>query len=284
MQAGAAARAIAERLAAAGIDSARLDARLLVAEVLGVAPDRVALAPDTPLSPDQAERLAALAARRQAREPMSHILGRRGFWTLNLKVTADTLDPRGDTETLVEAVLKRLPDRDRPLRVVDFGTGTGAILLALLSELPNATGVAVDKSPAALEVARENAIAHGLAPRIRFLLSDWGRDLDERFDVIVSNPPYIPEQDIDGLEPEVARYEPRLALAGGADGLDCYRQLVPQMARLLASGGIAGVEVGKGQAEAVAELYRQSGLDVLALEQDLAGVQRCVIGSRQESI
>jgi release factor glutamine methyltransferase len=284
VQAGATARAVAERLAQAGIDTARLDARLLVAKVLGVSPDRVALAPDMAISPEQAGRLEHLAARRLAREPMSHILGRRGFWTLNLKVTADTLDPRGDTETLVEAVLKRLPDRAAPLKVVDFGTGTGAILLALLSELPNATGVAVDKSPAALEVARENSIAHGLSVRTRFLLSDWGRDLDERFDVIVSNPPYIPDQDIDGLEPEVARYEPRLALAGGADGLDCYRQLVPHMARLLNPDGIAAVEVGKGQAEAVAALFRQYGITVLALEQDLAGVQRCVVGGRQESI
>ncbi|MCR6632973.1 MAG: peptide chain release factor N(5)-glutamine methyltransferase [Magnetospirillum sp.] len=270
---------MAERFAAAGIDTARLDARLLVAEVLGIAADRVALAPDTPVSPEQAARIEALARRRLAREPMSHILGRRGFWTLTLKVTADTLDPRGDTETLIEAILRRLPDRSAPLKLADFGTGTGAILLALLSELPNATGVGVDKSPAALAVARENALSHGLTPRTRFVLSDWGRALDERFDVIVSNPPYIPDQDIDGLEPEVAAFEPRLALAGGADGLDCYRLLVPQMADLLIPGGLIGVEVGKGQAPEVAALFRQAGLQVAALERDLAGVERCVIGT-----
>ncbi|HLO74871.1 MAG TPA: peptide chain release factor N(5)-glutamine methyltransferase [Magnetospirillum sp.] len=277
--AGAAARALAERFAAAGIDTARLDARLLVAEVLGVAPDRVALAPEAPLTAPQAARLSGLADRRAAREPMSHILGRRGFWTLNLKVTADTLDPRGDTETLVEAVLRRIPDRAAPLKLVDFGTGTGAIVLALLSELPNATAIAVDKSPAALEVARENAITHGLASRLRLVLSDWGAALDERADVIVSNPPYIPDQDIDGLEPEVAAYEPRLALAGGADGLECYRQLVPQIARLLVTGGLAAVEVGAGQAASVAELFRAAGLREVALERDLGGVDRCVVGT-----
>lgn len=277
--AGAIVRVLAERFIAAGIDTARLDARLLVAEVLGLAPDRVALAPDTAVSPKQAARIEALALRRAAREPISHILGRRGFWTLTLKVTADTLDPRGDTETLVEAVLKRIADRAAPLTIVDFGTGTGAIVLALLTELPNASGIAVDKSPAALAVARDNAIAHGLETRIRFVLSDWGGSLDERADVIVSNPPYIPDHDIEGLEPEVAGYEPRLALAGGPDGLDCYRQLVPQMARMVIPGGLVAVEVGAGQASDVAELFRVAGICGVALERDLGGVERCVVGT-----
>lgn len=277
--AGSLVRALTTRFAEAGIDTARLDARLLVAEVLGVSPDRVVLAHDMPLSPEQVARLEELAGRRTRREPMSHILGRRGFWTLNLKVTADTLDPRGDTETLVEAVLARIPDRSAPLRLVDFGTGTGAILLALLSELPNATGIAVDTSPAALAVARENAMAHGLEDRIRFVLSNWGAALDERADVIVSNPPYIPDQDIDGLEPEVAAFEPRLALAGGPDGLDCYRELVPQMARLLRPGGLAAVEVGAGQAPQVADLFIAAGLMNVAFARDLGGIERCVMGT-----
>ncbi|MBC7954172.1 MAG: peptide chain release factor N(5)-glutamine methyltransferase [Rhodospirillaceae bacterium] len=277
MLAGDAARHIAERLRAIGIESHRLDARLLVAEVLGVEPNIVFTRPDMALTQEQTARLDQLAARRVAREPMSHILGRRGFWTLTLKVTADTLDPRGDTETLIEAVLSRIADRQAPLRMVDFGTGTGAILLSLLSELPNATGLAVDKSPAALAVARENAVANGVGDRTEFLLSDWGRDVDERFDVIVSNPPYIPDQDIDGLEPEVAAFEPRLALAGGPDGLDCYRALIPHMARLLAPGGIAAVEVGMGQAQSVASLFAAAGLVVGAVASDLAGIERCVV-------
>ncbi|NFV81975.1 peptide chain release factor N(5)-glutamine methyltransferase [Magnetospirillum aberrantis] len=277
---GAAARALAQRFVAAGIDTARLDARLLVAEVAGIAPDRVALAPDTPLTSEQATRLEHLAVRRQRREPISHILGRRGFWTLELKVTADTLDPRGDTETLVEAVLARVADRSAPLRVMDFGTGTGAILLALLSELPNASGVAVDKSPAALAVARENAENHGLAGRVDFVLSDWAAAVEGSADVVVSNPPYIPDSDIDRLEPEVATYEPRLALAGGPDGLECYRVLVPQMAALAVPGGVVAVEVGAGQGSDVAALFRQAGLTVVALPRDLAGVERCVVATK----
>ncbi len=276
LTAGPAAAAISARLAAAGIDSARLDARLLVAEVLGVAPMKVATYPEMPLSPAQAARLEALAVRRAAREPMSHILGRRGFWTLTLKVTADTLDPRADTETVVEAVLDALPDRAKPYRLLDFGTGTGAILLALLSELPDATGLGIDISAAALAVARENAETNGLSRRVEFALGEWGRGLDGCFDAIVANPPYIPDQDIAALEPEVARFEPRLALAGGADGLSCYRALAPDLPRLLAPGGIAAVEVGAGQAGEVADLLRRAGLAVTGTRQDLGGVARCV--------
>lgn len=277
--AGTLVRALTARFVAAGIDSARLDARLLVACGLGCSPDRVALDPGLGVSDQQAAAIAAMADRRAGREPVSHILGRRGFWTLMLKVTADTLDPRGDTETLVEAVLKRLPDRNAPLRVVDFGTGTGAIVLALLSELPNARGVGVDKSPAALAVATDNARANNLAERVTFRLGDWADGLDGPFDVMVSNPPYIPDGDIDALAPEVARFEPRLALAGGADGLDCYRVLVPQMVARLAPGGVAGVEVGQGQAEAVAALFCQSGLVVTGVECDLGGIARCVLAT-----
>lgn len=279
MDASTAARTLAERFAAAGIDSARLDARLLVAEVLGVAPMKVATYPEMALSPEQAGRLEEMAARREAREPISHILGRRGFWTLDLAVTADTLDPRPDTETLVQAVLDAIPDRAAPLLLLDFGTGSGCILLALLAELPQAHGVGIDQSPGALAVARRNAEANGLAGRSEFRLGDWGSGLDGRFDVIVSNPPYIPDEDISGLEPEVACYEPRTALAGGPDGLDCYRALVPDIARLLAPGGTAGVEVGQGQAGAVAALFDGAGLVVTKRPRDLAGIERCVLAA-----
>lgn len=277
ISAGAAVRDLAHRFAAAGIDTARLDARLLVAEVLGCSADRVALAPDTPLNDVQCVRLEELAARRAAREPVSHLLGRRGFWTLTLKVTADTLDPRPDTETLVEAVLKRVADRNAPLRIVDFGTGTGAILLSLLHELPAATGLGVDKSPAALAVAAENARTTGLDGRARFHLGDWGNGLESGFHILVSNPPYIPDHDIEALAPEVATFEPRLALAGGPDGLDCYRALIPHMARLASPVAIVGVEVGAGQADDVQTLFHQAGLSDCAKESDLSGIERCVI-------
>ncbi|MGE5546980.1 MAG: peptide chain release factor N(5)-glutamine methyltransferase [Solirubrobacterales bacterium] len=277
---GQAIRAIAERLATAGIDTARMDARMLVAEAVGLEQTQVVSRPELELTAAEADRLEALAARRAAREPMSHVLGRRGFWTLTLKVTADTLAPRPDTETVVEAVLAARPDRLRPYRVLDLGTGTGCLPLALLSEWPNATAVAVDASPAALAVARDNAAACGLADRMEFRLGDWGSGLDGIFDVIVSNPPYIPDDEIDRLDPEVARHEPRLALAGGPDGLDCYRRLAPDLARLLAPGGVTAMEVGAGQAEAVAKLLEECGFSGVTMRADLAGVQRCVLTAR----
>lgn len=281
MTLGESLRLIARALAEAGIDEPRTDARLLVAEAAGVDSRTVFTRPELELSAERQARLAALAARRAAREPMAHILGRRGFWTLELKVTADTLDPRPDTETVVEAVLAELPDRGAPLRLLDFGTGTGAILLALLSELPRATGLGVDSSPAALEVARENACRLGLSDRAEFRLGHWGRDLDGCFDAIVSNPPYIPDQEIPRLQPEVAVWEPRLALAGGPDGLDCYRALAPDLARLLAPDGVAALEVGQGQAPAVAAILKAVGLIVRAIRADLGGVERCVVAARK---
>lgn len=273
-------QALTVRFQAAGIDSARLDARLLVAEVLGVEPLRLVTHPEMVLTAQQQTAIEGMAARREDRQPISHILGRRGFWTLDLRVTPDTLDPRPDTETLVQGVLDRVIDRTAPLRIADFGTGSGCILLALLTELPNAHGLGIDQSHAALAVAAENAERNGLAGRAEFRQGDWGQGLAGPFDIIVSNPPYIPEADIDGLEPEVARHEPRTALAGGADGLECYRALAPDIARLLAAGGIAGLEVGAGQGDAVAALLAGVGLRDLCVVSDLAGHGRSVFAAR----
>lgn len=273
-------RALTVRFQAAGIDSARLDARLLVAEALGVEPLRLVTHPEMVLTAQQQTAIEGMAARREDRQPISHILGRRGFWTLDLRVTPDTLDPRPDTETLVQGVLDRIADRQAALRIVDFGTGSGCILLALLAELPNAHGLGIDQSAAALAVAAENAERNGLAGRAEFRHGDWGRGLDGPFDIVVSNPPYIPDADIAGLAPEVARHEPRSALAGGADGLDCYRALAPDIARLLAVGGITGLEVGAGQADAVAALLKAAGLRDLCVANDLAGHGRSVFAAR----
>ncbi len=267
----------AERLAAAGIDTARLDARLLLAEVLGIEAQRLMLKPQLEPSTAESSRFDALLVRRLGREPMSQVLGRRGFWTLDLQVTADTLTPRPDTETVVEAVLAAIPDRGHPRRLLDLGTGSGCILLALLSEMGFTTGLGIDRSDAALAVARRNAESSGLGERARFQPGDWGDGLDGPFDIIVSNPPYIPDGDIDGLEPEVAVFEPRLALSGGADGLDCYRALAPQIVRLLASGGVAALEVGAGQAGEVAALMGAAGLTLREIRRDLGGVERCVV-------
>ena len=271
---------LTERLRKAEITSARLDARLLVAHILGVPGTTVFSHPERPISTEEEERLRQAGDRRLRREPMSHILGRREFWSLSFKVTADTLDPRPDTETVVEAALSVVADRQAALRLLDFGSGTGCILLALLSELPQASGVGVDASPAALAVARENAKTLGLSHRAGFVLGDWGQGIDQCFDVILANPPYIAECEIDGLEAEVALYEPRQALSGGEDGLDCYRALAPDVARLLKPGGTAVLEVGKGQADAVGRLLQNQGLLLLAARSDLAGVERCVLALR----
>ncbi len=271
---------LTEKLRGAGISSARLDARLLIAHVLNIATATVFSHPERVFSAEEDARLRQAADRRLRREPMSHIIGRREFWSLPFKVTADTLDPRPDTETLVEAVLSCLGDRRAPLRLLDLGTGTGCILLALLSELPQATGVGIDISPAALLVARENARTLGLHQRAGFTVGHWGQGLDRTFDVVLANPPYIPDREIDGLEPEVARFEPRGALAGGADGLACYRALAPDVARLLKPGGIAALEVGQGQAAAVGRLLQDCGLTLSVVRRDLADVERCVLVSR----
>lgn len=277
LTAGAAVAAATARLAAAGVDSARLDARLLVAEVVGLTAPALSSRAELPLDAAQAARLDAMVARREGREPVSRILGRRGFWTLDLALGPATLDPRPDSETVIDAVLADVSDRGTALRLLDFGTGSGCLLLALLSELPAATGLGVDRSLAALEVARANARHSGLAERAAFTLSDWGAALDGWFDVIVANPPYIRGGDIAGLEPEVARFDPRLALDGGADGLDCYRALAPDIARLLAPGGLAVLEVGQGQVPAVEALLAAAGLQTLSARRDLGGVERCVV-------
>ncbi|MBX3455733.1 peptide chain release factor N(5)-glutamine methyltransferase [Ferrovibrio sp.] len=275
----AALRDAAGRLKAAGCDTPRLDAVLLLAQALGITPDRVRLSPDMKLDADAAARFAAMLVRRAAREPVSHILGRREFWGLDFKVSPAVLDPRPDSETLVQAVLDAVPDRKAALRLVDFGTGSGCLLLALLHELPKATGLGVDASEAALDVARDNAARLGLAERANFMLGDWGAGLAGPFDILISNPPYIETAAIAGLADDVRKHEPLSALDGGADGLDCYRRLIPDMARLVAGNAILALEVGQGQADAVAGLLASLGgvnPAGIARIHDLGGVARVV--------
>ncbi len=260
----------------AGIEPAALDARLLVAAAAGVPVETVIAYPERALPPGAAERLQGWLARRLAREPMAYILGRREFWSLDFVVTPATLTPRPDSETLVAAVLERIGDHQAPRRLLDFGTGTGCLLLALLSELPAASGIGVDSSDAALAVARGNAETLGLATRAVFVRGDWGAGLAGMFDIIISNPPYIATHQLAALPPEV-RHEPQPALDGGADGLAAYRRLMSDVARLLARGGIAALEVGDGQAADVEALGVAAGLGVAGRVTDLAGIERCVL-------
>ncbi len=248
----------------------RLDAELLAAHALGLRREEMILRlPDLAL-PDG---LDALLARRLTREPVAQILGTRDFWSLTLKVTRDVLVPRPDSETLIEAAIDRFEGRAPPRRILDLGTGSGALLLAALDQWPGANGLGIDSSPAALDVARDNAHATGLAARAAFQAGDWGAGLAERFDLILCNPPYIRDDAM--LPPDVAHYEPAQALFGGADGLDAYRVLARQIGELLAPGGIALFEIGFDQGESAAALFRAQGFAV-AVRRDLAGNARCL--------
>ena len=269
----------ATRLHAAGVPGARRDARLLLCHATGLALERVVGFPERSLSRGEAQRFEALLSRRMAREPISQIVGVREFWSLPFKVTADTLTPRPETETLVEAALAFVPDRARSLRILDLGTGTGCILLALLSELPNATGLGIDRSAPAIRVAEENARALGLIPRAKFAAADWNTGTEAQFDIVISNPPYIPNGSIETLDPEVALHEPWAALAGGVDGLACYRALAPVMKRSVAARGLVLLEVGAGQVDAVTGIFARSGFFPWDRRLDLAGIERCLIMS-----
>ena len=273
---GEALAAAARRLGEAGIDSARLDARLFAAMVLDWDGARVLARPEHVLTPAQRLSFEALVARREAREPFAAITGRREFWGLDFAVTTDTLIPRPDSETVVEAALASVADRDAPLQILDLGTGSGCLVLALLAELGNARGLGIDISEAALAVARENAHRLGFADRVRFRNSDWGRDVSGLFDIVLANPPYVANDEFAALEPEVARFEPLLALSGGPDGLRCYRALTPWIPMVLAPHGRAFVEIGSGQAEAVSGIFREHGLEALGVHNDLSGRPRVV--------
>jgi len=282
--AGQATEALTARFAAAGIDTPRLDARILVAHILNIRPQDIVIRSDKPLTADQADALEGMARRREAREPVSRILGRRGFWSLELAVSADTLDPRPDTETVVEAVLEAMPDRAAPLRILDLGTGTGCILLALLAEYPSATGIGVDIADGAVATATSNAKTAGVSDRAEFLIGDWtqGLEITGTFDVIVSNPPYIPDGDVVGLEPEVRIHDPRRALVGGPDGLEAYRVLSPLVADRLNPTGVVVFEVGIGQAPDVDTLLRAANFQIVWNRADLGGVDRCVCARRAD--
>jgi release factor glutamine methyltransferase len=270
-----------DRLAGAGVEAARLDAELLMAHALDLSREELYLAPDRRLGAGEAEAFDALVLRRAAREPVARILGAREFWSLDFALNAATLVPRPDSETLVAAVLQEIGEvADGDLRLLDLGTGSGCLLLALLSELPRASGIGVDCDDAALAAA-DNARQLGLQERAEFRRGDWFAALDagdkaQRFDVIVSNPPYIESDAIAGLAPEVADYEPRRALDGGADGLDAYRKITAGAPEFLVPGGLLLLELGAGQDGAVSRILRDRGFSIGAVYDDLAGIPRVI--------
>jgi release factor glutamine methyltransferase len=264
-------------LRAAAIENPRHEARLLLAHALGATTEDLLRDPRAPVPPEAATRFGAALKARLGRAPMAHILGRQGFWTLDLAVSPATLIPRADSEALVEAALDLFPDRDAPLSVLDLGTGTGALLLAVLAERPRAFGVGVDRAPAAAALAAANARSNGLGGRAAFLAGDWAAALSRRFDLVLSNPPYIESAAIPRLMPEVARFEPALALDGGADGLDAYRAIAAALPGLLAPGGAAVVELGQGQRPTVEALALAAGLTLEGCRPDLGGVERALV-------
>lgn len=273
-------REATRRLGAAGADSPRLDARLLLAAALGTE-DRLHGREDETVPHDAADRFAGLMRRREAREPVSRILGRREFWSLEFELGRETLDPRPDSETLIEALLDHRPDRSAPLRILDIGTGTGCLLLAALSEYPNAEGVGADIEQTCVEIAARNAQKLCLSVRARMIRSCWDESVKGPFDVVLSNPPYIPSCDLETLDPEVRNHDPARALDGGSDGLDPYRILAERLRFLLAEDGLAILEFGAGQDTAVAALMDAAGLSVLGFRADLGGRPRCILVARE---
>ncbi len=270
----------ARRLRERGIDTAALDARALMKSATGLSLEDLILKGRDPLGAPAEQRFDEFVARRLAGEPVSRIRGTREFYGRNFKIDANTLDPRPDTETLIETVLA-LAGRDpvgRDFRLLDLGTGSGCILTTLLAELPRATGTGTDINPGAVTLARENASALGVSARAQFVTADWFQGLTGRYDVIVSNPPYIASAEIEGLAPEVAYHDPRVALDGGADGLDAYRQIAAGAGGFLASDGLSLVEIGSTQAEDVTSILQSAGLIVTGIgaTMDIAGRPRCI--------
>lgn len=266
---------ITDHLSKSCISNARLEARVLICTVLGISPEVILTYPGRDVTAENIQCIRMLADRRIAGEPMARILGRCEFWSIDFAIGPDTLIPRSDTETLIEATLGlNLPQAPR---ILDLGTGCGCILLTLLSEFPQATGIGLDISPGALKIARNNARALNLDKQSIFIKADFNAAPKGPFDLVISNPPYIATNDIKMLDIAVRHYDPYLALDGGADGLDVYRILTHLLPLRLAPGGYGVFEIGAGQASTVSRLFEEAGLHVLSLRRDLAGIERCIV-------
>jgi release factor glutamine methyltransferase len=264
-------------LSIAGFEEPGRRARQLVASALEISQTDVFAHPDEPVDAGRTSRFRAILSRMIEREPLSRIIRRREFWGLEFTLSSETLDPRPETETIVEVLLKRKSDRHEPLRILDLGTGTGCLVLALLGEYPRATGFGIDIAEGAVRTAICNAANLGFADRANFFVGDWGAAVSGKFDAIVANPPYIASADLPQLPREVAWYDPWRALDGGRDGLVAYRDIAVSLPVLVASEGIFICEVGANQADAVAAIMRVRGLVCEGIERDLAGIARCVV-------
>lgn len=264
-------------LTQSGVEAPRLDARILASSILKCEPNEILMhVCDEFLEQDYAA-LLTLVRRRCSGEPVSRILGVREFWSLPFLLSDDTLDPRPDSETIIDAALNLISkSQDRAISVLDIGTGSGCLLLALLSEWESSWGVGVDISPGAVQTAQKNADALGFKDRARFCVSNWVDPLDGQFDLIISNPPYIRTDDVPDLSPEVRTFDPLRALIGGVDGLDSYRRILPDCRRMLKPDGIVIVEFGKGQHKAVESIMRSEGLLRIEGYEDLSGTIRCL--------
>ncbi|OSQ38281.1 peptide chain release factor N(5)-glutamine methyltransferase [Thalassospira mesophila] len=273
------------QLKQAGCDTARLDARILLSSACDVDASKIMAWPENPVEPVRAAAFREMIRRRATREPVSRILGQRDFWRHSFKITPATLDPRPDSETLVEWAIERAGDFSQP-RLIDFGTGTGCLLLSVLGDVADSFGIGVDISAGAVQCATGNAVALGLDQRSRFVVSDWDCDLDAQtkaaqFDIMISNPPYIALGEMPGLTPEVRDFDPFCALSDGADGLDAYRILTAIAARLVRPSGWVLFEIGQGQQEAVSALLAQHEFGMIQERCDLGGIVRCVGGQKR---
>ncbi len=277
-------RAAAARLRAGHVAEPETDARLLLAEAMAEPRLSLALHGDKPVPPEAAARFAELVSRRATGTPVGRILGLREFWGLTFRLSPETLEPRPDSEALIEAALAALGQkRHAPLTILDLGTGSGCLLLALMSECLQARGIGVDVSTGALRMARANAAAAGLGGRCLWVASNWGAALTLKADIILSNPPYIPTGDMAGLAREVRAHDPARALDGGTDGLDAYRHLAAALPGLLAPDGVAVIELGKGQQADVSALMQRAGLEVADCRSDLGGVARALVLRRADN-
>ena len=272
----AAIKAASEILERADVPNAKREASLLLAHFIAGDIRLLYREPDRQLTTGQYQEFSRLIKRRAVREPLSHLTGHREFWSLDFLVSGDVLDPRPDSETLIEVVQEYYKKGFEPRRLLDLGTGSGCLLLTLLSEMKGATGVGVDASETALAIAQKNATRLSLETRAEFRRGSWGKELEEKFDLVISNPPYIPSNEINNLQPEVRDFEPMLALDGGEDGLDCYRDILKCIQNILRPGGLLVFEVGAGQAQDVGQLMLDNGFNALQYRRDIGAIERCV--------